>query len=50
MRGTAYLESVRVGLDSLRVHPLRTLLSTTGIVIGVLALVATLAVTDGVDA
>ena len=46
---TTYWESIRVGLESLRSHPLRTLLSTSGVVIGVLALVATLSVTDGVD-
>ena len=46
---TSYLESLRVGFDSLRIHPLRTVLSTSGIVIGVLALVATLSITDGVD-
>jgi putative ABC transport system permease protein len=42
-------ESFRVGFDAMRAHPKRTILSTTGIVIGVLALVATFAVTDGVD-
>ena len=46
---TSYRESLRVGLDSLRIHPLRTVLSTSGIVIGVLAMVATLSITDGVD-
>ena len=49
LRRPTLLQSVVIGLDSLREHPLRTLLSTTGIVIGVLALVATFAVTDGVD-
>jgi len=49
MRHSAYWESVRVGLDSLRAHPTRTLLSTSGVTIGVLALVATLSITDGVD-
>ena len=48
MRGTLP-ESVRVGFDSLRSHPLRTLLSTSGVVIGVLALVASLSIIDGVD-
>jgi putative ABC transport system permease protein len=42
-------ESIHVGFDAMRAHPKRTLMSTTGIVIGVLALVATFAVTDGVD-
>jgi putative ABC transport system permease protein len=48
-RRTRLLQSIRIGLSSLTEHPLRTLLSTTGVVIGVLALVATFAVTDGVD-
>lgn len=48
-RRTTMLQSIAIGIDSLREHPLRTLLSTTGIVIGVLALVATFAITDGVD-
>jgi putative ABC transport system permease protein len=43
------IESARVGADALRANPLRTLLSTTGVVIGVAALVAAFAVTDGVD-
>jgi putative ABC transport system permease protein len=50
MKRTLLWESIRVGLDALRVHPTRTFLSTTGIVIGVLALVATLSVIDGIDA
>lgn len=49
MNGAALLESVRVGFDALRTNPLRTLLSTTGVVIGVAALVAAFAVTDGVE-
>src|SRR5690349_14690379 len=44
----ALLESARVGTDALRANPLRTLLSTTGVVIGVAALVAAFAITDGV--
>src|SRR5712671_1189933 len=43
------VESARVGADSLRANPLRTVLSTTGVIIGVAALVAAFAVTDGVD-
>ncbi|HMA41751.1 MAG TPA: ABC transporter permease [Gemmatimonadales bacterium] len=38
-----------VGLHGLRGNPLRTGLSTLGIVIGVAALVAVLAVGDGVE-
>ena len=36
--------AVRVGLDTLRANPLRTSLSTLGVVIGVASLVAVLAV------
>jgi hypothetical protein len=42
------LEAARVGVDALRANTLRTVLSTTGVVIGVAALVAAFAVTDGV--
>ena len=42
-------ESARVGADSLRANPLRTILATTGVIIGVAALVAAFAITDGVD-
>ena len=45
----AIVESARVGADALRANPLRTVLSTTGVIIGVAALVAAFAVTDGVD-
>ena len=43
------IESARVGADSLRANPMRTVLSTTGVIIGVAALVAAFAITDGVD-
>jgi putative ABC transport system permease protein len=39
--------NVRVGVDALRIHPARTLLSVLGILIGCAALVATMAVSDG---
>ena len=42
-------ESAAVGLDALRVNPLRTILSILGIIIGVASLVATLAMIDGVE-
>jgi putative ABC transport system permease protein len=42
-----WLENVRVGVDALRVHPLRTALSVLGILIGSAALIATMAVSDG---
>lgn len=44
------LESARVGTDALRQNPTRTVLSTTGVIIGVMALVAAFAITDGVTA
>jgi putative ABC transport system permease protein len=47
--GASLLESARVGIDALKVNPLRTMLSTIGIVIGVASLVATLALIDGVE-
>jgi putative ABC transport system permease protein len=46
---TALVESARVGADALRTNPMRTVLSTTGVIIGVAALVAAFAITDGVD-
>ena len=42
-----WLENVRVGFDALGVHPLRTVLSVLGILIGSAALIATMAVSDG---
>jgi len=45
----ALIESARVGADSLRTNPTRTTLSTTGVIIGVAALVAAFSITDGVD-
>ncbi|MGH7553343.1 MAG: ABC transporter permease [Longimicrobiales bacterium] len=39
-----------VGMDALRAHPLRSVLSTLGVVIGVAALVAILALGDGLEA
>lgn len=41
--------SVSVGFETLRTNPLRTILSTLGIVIGVAALVAVLSVGDGME-
>ena len=43
------LSSLHVGLLSLRANPTRTVLSTLGVVIGVAAVVAILAVGDGVE-
>ena len=41
------LANLRVGVDAMRIHPLRTMLSVLGIMIGCAALVATMAVSDG---
>lgn len=46
---TILLESARMGADSLLANPTRTVLATTGVIIGVAALVAAFAITDGVD-
>ncbi|MFN2636359.1 MAG: ABC transporter permease [Gemmatimonadaceae bacterium] len=45
----ALVESARIGADSLRTNPTRTTLATTGVIIGVAALVAAFSITDGVD-
>jgi putative ABC transport system permease protein len=49
MNTASLIESARVGADSLRTNPTRTTLSTTGVIIGVAALVAAFSITDGVD-
>jgi putative ABC transport system permease protein len=49
VNGVALFDALRVGVDALRTNPLRTVLSTTGVVIGVAALVAAFAITDGVE-
>ena len=43
------LPSIRVGFNSLAANPLRTLLSTLGVIMGVAALVAVLALGDGME-
>lgn len=43
------IRSASIGLQALKSNPLRTLLSTIGVVIGVAALVAVLALGDGVE-
>lgn len=43
------LPSIIVGMQTLRVNPLRTMLSTLGIIIGVASLVAILALGDGLE-
>lgn len=47
MRPSLLVTSLGVGFDTLRANPLRTILSTLGIIIGVAALVAVLSVGDG---
>jgi putative ABC transport system permease protein len=49
LNSAALVESARVGADSLRTNPMRTTLSTTGVIIGVASLVAAFSITDGVD-
>jgi putative ABC transport system permease protein len=46
---TSLAPAARIGLDALRANPLRTLLSTLGIVMGVAALVGVLALGDGME-
>src|SRR5215208_132118 len=41
--------SLRIGLETLRINPLRTLLSTLGIIMGVAALVSVLSLGDGME-
>lgn len=49
MNRAAIIESGWIGADALKANPLRTVLSTTGVIIGVAALVAAFAITDGVE-
>ena len=49
MLRTQQVSSIRVGLETLRVNPMRTFLSMLGVVIGVAALVAVLSVGDGMQ-
>ncbi len=50
MAGPVAWASVREGVDALRTNPLRTFLSTLGVVIGVAALVSILSLGDGLEA
>ena len=43
------LSSVAIGIETLRSNPLRTVLSTLGIIIGTAALVAVLSLGDGME-
>jgi putative ABC transport system permease protein len=49
MRIAPVSASVAVGFETLRANPLRTILSTLGVIIGVSALVAVLSVGDGLE-
>lgn len=49
MRFAPLATAVAVGFDTLRANPLRTILSTLGVIIGVSALVAVLSVGDGLE-
>ncbi|MGE5090776.1 MAG: ABC transporter permease [Bacillota bacterium] len=50
MKPSLLAASFRVGVQTLRFNPLRTVLSTLGVVIGVASLVAVLAIGDGAEA
>ena len=47
---TSARASIRVGVAALRVNPMRTLLATLGVIIGVASLVAVLSLGDGMEA
>src|SRR5437016_9455448 len=49
MANPLFATSISVGFETLRANPLRTILSTLGIVIGVAALVSVLSVGDGME-
>src|SRR4051812_32606061 len=50
MPASSTTASVRTGVAALRVNPLRTTLSTLGVIIGVASLVAVLSLGDGMEA
>jgi putative ABC transport system permease protein len=49
MLSPVFLASLRVGVDTLRANPLRTILSTLGVIMGAGALVSVLSLGDGVE-
>ena len=49
MHRTVLTSSLRIGFDTLRANPLRTMLSTLGIIMGVGSLVSVLSLGDGVE-
>ncbi len=48
MSRVAFTSNLRVGVEALRIHPLRTMLSVLGIIIGSASLIAVMSVSDGV--
>ncbi len=46
---TAFSQNLRVGVAALFANPMRTVLSTLGVIIGVASLVAVLSVGDGME-
>ena len=50
MTRSRFLSSIRVGVSALRGNPMRTLLATLGVIIGVASLVAVLSLGDGMEA
>ena len=50
MPNSISVSSLRIALQTLRANPLRTILSTLGVMMGVASLVAVLAIGDGVEA
>ena len=44
-----FASSLRVGVETLRANPLRTILSTLGVILGVASLVAVLSIGDGME-
>ena len=49
MSSAATRAAIQVAAQTLRAHPLRSLLSTLGVVMGVASLVAVLAIGDGIE-
>ncbi len=49
MLAPATRTAIRIGIASLRANPMRTFLSTLGIIMGAAALAAVLAMSDGVE-
>ncbi len=50
MGNRIFASSLRIGVETLRSNPLRTILSTLGVILGVASLVAVLSIGDGMEA